>query len=101
MITDCNGLIFRADVNAYVNSKGTYVCQEKMILLKRKSCLTCETCISLEELLSEGVAEGRLPIINNIKHERLYSLHVVNKTTDWETGWVDDYDLEFKLCEGE
>ena len=51
----------------------------------------------LEEYLHEFACDidGNLPIIQNIKDQALYKLKIVNMSRDWETGYVDEFDLEF------
>jgi len=92
---DCKGLIFRGECNSYI-SKGKYVYRESMALLKRQSCEGCEKCGWILDDLTENVANGFLPIINNIENRCLYKLEIINKTKDWETGYVDGYDFEFQ-----
>ena len=94
----CNGMVFRGRLNAFVNSKWEYVYQERMLPLKRKSCPGCEQCGYLDEYLHEFTSMGTLPIIENIEHGAIYSLQVVNQSREWETGIVDDWDIEFIKC---
>jgi len=93
----CKGRIYRGLISAYVGSRGEYVYQEKMLFLKRKSCKGCSDCGFLEEFLHEFACDidGNLPIIKNIKDQALYELKVVNISRDPETGYADDWDLEF------
>lgn len=96
-IAECKGMVFRYRENFYWS--GTrYVWQESMNLLKRKSCPGCEKCWGLREDLHE-LSTGnysRPPILpSNPKDQGLYTLIYTNVSTDYETGWVDDYDIEF------
>jgi len=86
---ECKGLIFRASVNSFIEKKGNYVYQERMILLKRKSCSGCEDCDWIKENFEEMVADEHFPIIQNIRHGCLYTLIVTYENDD------DDYELEF------
>ena len=92
----CKGRIYRGRVNAYV-SNDTYVYQEKMVFLKRLSCKGCDSCGFLIDDLQERSFEPKRygPIIKNIEDGELYELKVVNIQKDWETGYADDWDLEF------
>ena len=92
----CKGRIYRGRINAYV-SNGKYVYQESMSFLKRESCKGCDKCNFLEDYLHEFACDidGNLPIIKNIKDQALYKLKIVNMSRDWETGYVDEFDLEF------
>jgi hypothetical protein len=92
-IPNCKGLIYRAHVNGFINKYGNYVYKETMILLKRKSCPGCLQCDWLKEELQEGLLNEVLPICDNIIDNQLYKLQVARR--DWETGIVDEYDLEF------
>ena len=91
----CKGIIYRAQVNAYINKRGEYIYQERMSLLKRKSGTGCPDCYYFAEMLYEDVNSNILPIISNIVHNQLYRLTIVNIYKDFETGNVDNYDLEF------
>ena len=34
-------------------------------------------------------------IVENPQHNELYQISITNESTDWETGYVDDFDIEF------
>ena len=36
-----------------------------------------------------------MPIIDNIEHGALYELKVTNVSVDYESGYADDWDIEF------
>ncbi len=92
----CKGQIFRGRASVFLNTKGIYIYQERMIPMKRLSCTGCDSCGSLIGLLSEGYLEmDTRPIIQDIEDGALYQLRIVNESKDWETGHVDDFDLEF------
>lgn len=91
----CKGLIFRGKQTGFMNKRGEYIYQERMSLLKRKSCTGCPDCYYFIEMLSEDVNSKILPIIDNIVDNQLYKLNIVNICKNWETGDVDNYDLEF------
>jgi len=92
----CKGLIFRGKRNAFISGRGDYVYTERMALLKRKSCKGCERCGYMMEELEEFLSNDYLPIIpTHLENGQLYKLTVTNISKDWETGIVDDWDLEF------
>ena len=98
---ECKGKIYRARVNKFVNSKGEYIYQERMIPLKRKSCSGCDACAFLDEQLHESISNDISIIIKDIKHDALYSLEITNTYRDYITGMLEDWDLEFIKCDGE
>jgi hypothetical protein len=46
--------------------------------------------------INESMACGNV-IFPEIENEKLYSVRMVNISRDWESGFVDDYDLEIYL----
>ena len=91
----CKGLVFKGKVTQYLtNTKGNFeiVRKEKVRLSKRLSCKGCDHCGWLLDSINELSENVILP---NIEHNELYSVHTINESRDWETGIVDDYDVEF------
>jgi len=62
-------------------------------MLKKKSCPGCEKC----GFLLEDLSQNESVIIPEIEHDELYTVVVTNISKDWETGYVDDWDLEVVL----
>lgn len=93
-MSDCIGQKFRCNINTYVHND-TYSHSIQMRRLKRKSCLGCEECGWVMDELAEHISCDGLPIIQHPNHGAIYSLRIVNISRDWETGYIDDYDLEF------
>ena len=93
----CKGKVFRCRVNAFVNCKGEYVYQEKMIPLKRRSCPGCDKCGHLGDRLPEFIGMG--VDIQGVVDGAIYHLAIVNESRDWETGVDGDWDLVFVLGE--
>lgn len=91
----CKGKVFRCRVNAFINAKGEYVYQERMIPLKRRSCPGCEHCSHLEDQLPEFICMGQGVDIQGIENGAVYHLEVVDESRDLETGMIDDWDLAF------
>ena len=100
---ECKGHIYKCKVNQFINKRGEYVSQERMIPLKRKSCPGCEFCGPTLDDLKESIANDTMPIIDDRfpKNNSLYKLVICNITTDWETGYVDGWDLYFEKIEDE
>lgn len=91
----CDGLFYRGKVNAYT-SGGNYIFDRRMMLLKRRSCSGCENCHFLLEDLNERSHDNHYyPNIDHVEHGALYQLRMTNISTDWESGYVDDWELEF------
>ena len=94
--SSCKGVIFKAKLNTYY-SKGKYVYQESMQILKRKSCPGCVECGWIHEELSETIDEYNL--IEDFEDGALYTLHITDVTKDLKTGVCDDYNLVFRKYE--
>lgn len=93
---DCKGLIYRCKVNHFKNSKGHVIFSSRFIPMKKLSCPGCHKCGALIESLDECIANDTLPITTTEKNNQLYSLEMSDISYDWETGYIDDWDLEFK-----
>ena len=99
-IDACKGFVFRCRVSDYM-SDCVVTNKVTMRKLKRKSCPGCAKCWPLYDDLIEFVAAGTIQYPENPENGALYTLEYRNISTDWETGYVDDYDLAFVLMEGE
>lgn len=90
----CSGLIFRYTESTWIDSSGSLNTRARYSLLKRASCTCCRHLIDdLREMIhprSSSIIYPERPEVNG-----LYRLRVVNESTDWESGIVDDWDLEF------
>jgi len=94
----CTGLYFRCMVNQYYSlERGEYVSQTKFRKLKRMSCRGCPDCDSLEFDLGElaNGEEDKGPIVHTHIDGAVYRLGITNIQTEYESGEVDGYDLEF------
>ncbi len=87
----CKGLIFRYRETEYLNSDGAFVRTNRMMPMRRKSCPGCSKC----DWFFDCYKEQGVMWPSGLKEGELYHLTVVNVSTDWETGYVDDFDLEF------
>jgi len=98
----CKGKIYRARVSMFITQRGEYVYRERMVPIKGLSCEGCAYCEYMEEHLKEATGEEYGAIIKDIEDQALYKLGVTNVQTDWETGYVDSWDMEFiKLTKDE
>ncbi len=88
----CKGLFFRYRGNNYFH-EGKLEFKKTFTKLKRKSCPGCNLCQSMEDDLGEDLELVIFP--DNLTNEGIYELKVVNMTTDCETGYVDNWDIEF------
>jgi hypothetical protein len=92
---ECKGLFFRGYHSIFWDSKQHKLeTKSGLRLLKRKSCKGCEKCGFFLDTINEMMNCGGL-IIPEIEDWGTYSIRVTNINKDWETGLVDDYDLEF------
>ena len=88
----CIGLTFRGYRNFYYQD-GRLELKQGIRLLKRKSCPGCEKCGWMLDELKELLYCDSV-IMPEIEHGNLYSIRTINVSRDWETGYVDDYDIE-------
>lgn len=104
----CTGHYFRCLRNGFVSvSDGTYNFQLKFRPLKTLSCPGCQQCCYIDDtddvlFMFENFTEGG--IVDHVMRATpgsIYQLKITNVSTDWETGYVDDYDLEFILVNRE
>jgi len=89
---ECAGVIYRADVFHGPTSRGV-VLSIRLNKLKRKSCPGCSKCIWIDEYIAEVNSKYPLLNIENVVDGKLYTVEMCNISKDWETGYVDDYDL--------
>lgn len=94
---ECKGQVYRCHREYYIGSRGEYVEKVKMVPAKRLSCRGCEQCGSLLDDLQEWVGNDTPPIMPDDPYSdgEYFRLAVTNINRDWESGMVDDWDLEF------
>ena len=104
----CIGHFFRCLRNGFVSAQdGTYNFQIKFRPLKSLSCTGCRQCMYLDDtddilFMFEYFTEGSIVShVTKAKPGSIFQLKITNVSTDWETGYVDDYDLEFILVNRE
>lgn len=89
----CKGRIYKLVKNAFVSNRGDVVFKNTFVLQKRKSCPGCELCQWINDDIANAGVESI--VCKTFKEGALYRLEMTNMSKDWETGYVDDYDLEF------
>ena len=89
----CQGKVLRADVHNFTTQKG-FGFSVRLNEIKKYSCPGCEECGWQHEVFGE-VHDG-WPIINiaEAEHGKLYTVGLCNESRDWETGHIDDYNIE-------
>lgn len=101
-VKDKPRLVFRCERTAWVGSKGDINFRVRYWPLKNKS--TGDSW-AMEDDLHETLVchnyayDSTDPIIHKGKHGKLYEVVYTNISTDWETGYVDGYDLELREYE--
>lgn len=86
----CKGLFFRGVVNQYFDGK-KLVFKEELRLLKKKSCSGCIQCDSMLDDMHEF--QNMVVVEDEIENGALYTANVGNISRDWETGYVDDWNI--------
>jgi len=90
----CMGNIFRAQVSHFLSKSGYIVHKTQLIPLKRLSCKGCSNCLWLVDTLSEVNLDFPIINISEAKDKKMYRMGICNESKDWETGIVDDYNLQ-------
>ena len=92
---ECKGLVFRGYSSTFMayESRGIER-REGVKLLKRKSCPGCEKCSWMLDALPDHI-DCKTLNLPEIEPGVLYGLKAINLSRDYETGYVDDCDLEF------
>lgn len=93
----CTGLVFRGVSTVYSGKYCTYAERTELRLLRRKSC-QCDGCSQLLSDIEQCVYDGRVDH-PPIEHGEMYSVRYCNISRDWESGWIDDWDIEFYKIE--
>lgn len=90
----CRGIVYRADVQHCKTERGVMF-SVRLNKMKRMSCPGCERCAYLEDDLGE-IDPVHWPVIGieKAEHGRLYTIDIVNISTDWESGHADAWDLK-------
>jgi NAD-dependent dihydropyrimidine dehydrogenase PreA subunit len=86
----CKGLFFRVRESRFI-SNGTITLRREFKPLKRMSCKGCGSC----EWMFDDLNECGMAFIDDGQNGDIVRLAVLNEKRDWETGYVDNYDLRF------
>jgi hypothetical protein len=89
----CLGMVFRADVYHGKTKKGLMY-SVRLNLVKSLSCSGCDSCGGLSDSIDEISRDWPIINIHEAKHGKFYRLIPCNMSTDWETGYVDSWDLK-------
>lgn len=89
----CKGRFYRGYVTKYQTKYGIAK-KVELRFLKRLSCPGCNRCGGFDEDLSMGNWEEYVSL-EGIEGGKIYTLQYYDITTDWETGYVDDYSIRF------
>ena len=92
----CKGRIFRYRTNMCLSSAGVAVLKHEFSPMHKLSCGGCNDCGWVDDSLDEDIFAEKFPIMEDLNSGDLCKITIVNASTDWETGTVDDYDLKFK-----
>lgn len=92
----CKGKVYRVQDNNFLASNGSYHTHRTYKLLKRRSCKGCVHCGWIDDAINEGTA-----VIDGGNTGDLVTLIPVNEKRDWETGCVDEFDLQFIVVKEE
>lgn len=96
---ECKGLIYRCRKCQFIGSRGEIVERVTFTPLKKKSCPGCDQCEYLHSEAREFIGNyafglGGIAIPVDAQDQQLYRLEITNMSRDWETGIIDDWDLE-------
>ncbi len=96
----CKGLYYRASCSSYgdLEQIGERV---RLRLLKRRSCPGCDNCWGIIEILKEYIACDTPPDLSRIEHGKIYTPSIRITSTGWETGYADEWEVQFTEVEEE
>lgn len=87
----CRGLVYKAEVTQYLTQKG--IAQTiRLVEQKRLSCRGCEHCAWLYDSLQESLRDAAVDF-DRVQHGKYYTLAAVNIKRDWESGFIDAWDI--------
>ena len=96
---ECRGVFYRYRKTAYRTKRG-FASTETLTKLKRMSCPGCSSCKNTDDVIGEDMYNtGEFPIIlpNNINDGDIIEPYWVPGGTDWETGYVDDWEIHARI----
>lgn len=89
----CPGQYYRYLESAYKTNTG-FATTRELRLLKRISCVGCETCVPIVDDVQEGIASsGRnyLEFSADLNPGDIVRLEIVEDSRDWESGLCEDW----------
>jgi hypothetical protein len=89
---NCKGKFYKLFRNSFVSSRGDIVFKDSFALQKRKSCTGCTRCDWLDEIIREYPNI----ICKDFEDGAIYQIVLSNVSRDYETGHVDDFDVELR-----
>ena len=95
---ECKGLIFRYARETWIGTAQDINFRDRFRFIKGKSCEGCDKCGWMWDDLHEFLCDPEFCNIicpDEPKQNQLYTIIVSNISKDWETGYVDEWDLEF------
>lgn len=91
---NCKGVIYKADVQHCKTERGILY-SIRLNKLKRMSCPGCNQCVYIEDDINEiGPGRSQIKNIEMVEHGKLYTIEVCDISRDYETGIIDDWNLE-------
>lgn len=87
----CKGIKFRGYASTFWSG---YKLESRcgVRFLKKDSCAGCSKCAHFDEFMEE--TPENIIGLNEVEHGKLYTLRVTNISRDWESGIVDEWDLQ-------
>ena len=96
----CGGLFYRVVREGWMGSGADVNFRFRFRPLTKMSCTGCDMCNWLLEDLDTRLYDYNAGYMDynfdHLSHGMLVELKVTGVSTDWETGVVDDYDIEFE-----
>jgi len=89
--TICKGMKFRGYTSTFWSGHKLET-RHGIRFLKRDSCTGCSKCAHFDEFMEE--TPENIIGLNEIKHGKIYTLNVTNMYYDWQSGYLDDWDVE-------
>lgn len=90
----CKGLIYRYREKHFRAKNGHIVWEQRVYPLKKMSCPGCPECEWMKDSIPDTLWATGLSV-REPKDGGVYKLTVTHTSTDYETGHIDDWDLEF------
>jgi hypothetical protein len=99
----CKGLFYRYHTTAYKTKNG-FATTQSLTKLKRMSCKGCNWCGPTEDIIETDLVDmNEFPIIlpDLIRDGDIIEPYFVPGHADWETGYVEDWEIHARIVEVE